>query len=182
MSNFQENVLFSIPIYRESEKIFYEYLKSDARKRTDTIIQYGVGKGMDVLKLTKYYQENPIAINRDKLSWNYNRIIGWIDFYCQGIIIKTNLWLMRGKRIRKDYSKIIFDYRGKLSDVVNIEFLSNAQIREAISNYTVLLEKGKTIKLPKGSFIDSFVFLRSIQFLDIIQLVKYINLNKNVHS
>jgi hypothetical protein len=158
----KHHVLFDIPIYRESEQAYYNCLQKKQRVECDRLAS-------SLSKLNVQIEANDIPpLNPLKISWNYNRIIGWIVFYSQGTTIKADLWIIRHQRLSHSLVKKIFDYKGKMQDVAIVTYKDNPEIRKDIVTFL------STLRLPenlKGCYIDSDLFLRNLQYMDIKSLV-----------
>ena len=126
----KKSILFKVPVYQETEKDFYEYLRS----RRDKFIEQQMNRFRDLRvarsEADSLHQELMQATqpNPDRLAWDYNRIVGWIEFYAHGRVIKASLWFVRAKRIDKWLKNRVFDFRGKIVDVAVTDHLSKCAI------------------------------------------------------
>ena len=162
-----EQVLFSVPIYRETETAFYDYLKAQHEKSNrgglEEIGSSQIDADAEFIRKTFHY-------NRERKCWRYNRIIGWIDFYADGETLKAELYLARGT-IRRNYKNIIMDCRSKIADVLHAGGKGNEEIWREIHLFMERLGKGEYRKLPNGSFVDSN-FIRFLEYTDIKALMR----------
>lgn len=166
-------ILFRVPIYRESQDEYYKYL---TKKRNQSLEQEiskinKLGLNRDG-QLEKSLRKNPPSINPKKISWDFNRIIGWIEFYADGMLIKAELWFIRAKRISKQLSTVIIENRGKISDVTAQSKPDNKYIRMRIKQYLSEVQNGVHLKKISRYYIDSDLLLRNLEYFDIRKLLE----------
>ena len=89
-------VLFRVPIYRESQEEYGRNLKE--RQQAEVARQVAEAARslfLDEEEVATFLKEHPPHINPGGQSWRFNRIVGWVEFYADGMLIKTNLYLAR---------------------------------------------------------------------------------------
>ncbi len=118
-----------------------------------------------------YWRDNPPHPNPDKIAWQYNRTIGWIELYAEHTTIKSNLYLKRGDRIPRHFSRIIFDYRGKFADVAT-RTDCNETIRNDLEAFLIAAQKGEYWSRLSRYHIDSSLLLRNIEYMDLKQIIE----------
>jgi len=168
-----KNILFRVPIYRESRDEYYEFLTKKRDQALGREIIRNKKFGLD--KSEKHEQslrENPPSINPQKITWEFNRIIGWIDFYADGMLIKAALWFIRAKRVSKQLSTIIIEYRGKISDVTVRSKPDNKYIRAQVKQFLSEVQYGTHVKKLSKYYIDSDLLLRNLEYFDIQKLLE----------
>ncbi|MCX5847269.1 MAG: hypothetical protein NTW12_13085 [Deltaproteobacteria bacterium] len=169
----RSKILFKIPIYRESSDKYYEYLTNKRSKsverRSASIKRIGLDRNGQI---EKQLRNNLPSINPQCIYWNYNRIIGWIEFYADGGIIKAALWFSRSKKIRKDFGKQIIDCVGKISDVSETYNKDNDLIRKDLRDFISDFMLGKFGNRYKKYYLDSTEFLKLIEYLDIKRMIE----------
>ncbi|PIP05371.1 MAG: hypothetical protein CO171_04750 [Syntrophobacterales bacterium CG_4_9_14_3_um_filter_49_8] len=98
--------------------------------------------------------------------------MGWIEFYSDRRTIKADLWLAKGKTVRKDFKAVTLEYKGKIGDVVHAHKTSNPEIREAVHDFLADFERGAySWSSAKRFYVDKGFLLRQIDFLDIRSLI-----------
>lgn len=138
--------LFGVPIHAESKPEYDDYMRGKTGK--------GLGSSEGVR------------------PWKYNRIVGWIEFYAQGWMIKTELWCAREQRITKRTKKVTMDYKYKLDDVVDTLRLDNEEIRAAILDYLARLAEGRrACDCLKGRYLDHEQWAGLLPYLDLKRMV-----------
>jgi len=166
-----KNILFSIPIYRQKEKEYNQYLD----KQEDKFVEYNINqlirnkviKEDDIVEFKKKIIYDHMRIN-PRIRWKYNQIIGYIEFYLSGDKIKAQWWLKKSRRIPKIPGKKIFDFKGKISDVSSTLRLNNDEIKNRLISYLADLQEGKyKLNRIKNYFIDTTLFRDQLKYLDI---------------
>ncbi len=164
--------MFQVPIYRESKEEYYQYLTERRDREVEDVIRHNKERGLDQDgSYEKYLRENPPNINPDKIAWNYNRIIGWIEFYSDGLIIKADLWFIRAKRVSRELSRVIFDYHNKIGDVTSFIHPNNEHIRGKIRKFLDDLQRGEYGFKLDHYYIDSSLLLRNLEYMDVKKLI-----------
>jgi len=172
MSQLESNILFKIPIYRESSDKYYEDFKTKYSISAERRIANFKRKGLDRNgQIEKQLRNNLLSTNPQCISWSYNRIIGWIEFYTDGGIIKAALWFSRSKKIRKDFKKQIIDWAGKISDVSETYNKDNDLIRKDLIDFISDFTHGKFGNQYKAYYLDTTEFLKLIEYLDIKSMI-----------
>jgi hypothetical protein len=173
----EKNILFQIPIYQERSSAFYDGLRVAREEAIQQQAKRIMNVGLVVKEENELYQDllQDISLNPKMLAWNYNRIIGWVEFYVDGSIIKAGLWFVRVKRVNKHLQNKIFDNLGKIADVAMAYDMQNDEIRQAIAVFLANLQGGKyTFKFLLRHYIDSSLFLRNLEFTDVRSLIEHI--------
>jgi len=166
-------VLFRVPIYRESKTEYYHYLETQRTRHIEEQVHYLRRLGIDPAGTEERRIQEETPFNPQGISWEYNRIIGWIEFYADGGIIKTDLWFIKAKRISREVKNKVFVCRRKISDVVSTYDLENTEIREAVRIYLNDLQQGKYgFSFLKKYQIESSWLLRNLEYLDIKTLIQ----------
>jgi hypothetical protein len=175
-------VLFVVPIYREAELEYYSRL--DAKDKCRLEDQAQTSKRFLGGPTSSSDAENQIGdlklLNQNRKAWRYNHIVGWIEFYSDRRTIKADLWLAKEKTIRKDFKKVILDYKGKIADVALAHRASNSEICEAVRNFLTGFEQGAySWSSAKKFYVDKALLLRQIDFLDIRSLIDKVEEDRN---
>ena len=173
---FFEETIFLVPIYRQTREKYFEELKDDFKKYESDIAQTIDDKEY----LKKYYskEESEKRYGRyvkweGNSIWEINQIIGYIQFYLHGIIIKANLWFINAKRINKRPKRKTIEYVGKLGDVTDIEYSDNIKIRADILKFIEDVQQGLYgYKFLKQHYISNDLLLKIINHLDIKSIVE----------
>lgn len=101
--------------------------------------------------------------------------MGWIEFYSDRRTIKADLWLTKRNVIRKHSRIPAIEHKCKLGDVILAHKASNAKIRKAVRYFIANLEQKKSLwGSVKKFYIDTELFLRQIEFLDIRKMINSI--------
>lgn len=165
-------ILFRVPIYKESREEYNYQLHVRLEKRVKSYIEkakhIGIGTARDY---EIYWLDNPPPLNPEKITWKYNRIIGWIEFYADGMKIKTNLYLIRG-RATWALRNVIIDYRGKLADVADAYYRDNEQLIERIGKFLTEVQRGRYGKKLARYRLDVDDTLRLLRYTDIKGLLQ----------
>ncbi|MBL7135133.1 MAG: hypothetical protein ISS81_00905 [Candidatus Marinimicrobia bacterium] len=164
----KDNLIFRVPIYREQLEKYHEYLTKIRDRRIEQEKKNGFNYDSSY---EQYLCDNPPPINPRKISWKYNRIIGWIEFYAEEMQIKADLWFFRGKRVPKQFSRVIIDYRSKIGDVTGISNPDNKVIRYKIREFLDRLQSGLYWKKLSNYYIDSSFLLRNLDYMDVRKLL-----------
>jgi len=167
------STLFVVPICRESELEYYSRLDAEDKCRLEDRVQI-------MKRFLSSDSENKIGDltppNPNRKAWRYNRIVGWIEFYCDWRTIKADLWLAREKTVRKDFKKVTLEYKGKIADVALAHRANNLEIREAIHTFLTRFEQGAySWSSAKKFYVDKALLLRQIDFADIRGLIDQID-------
>jgi len=172
-----ENTLFNVPIYRQSKEKYSSELKEDFTKY-EKLLEKEIN---DKNYIENYFYNSEVQDKRyigwieweGNYVWEFNQIIGWIQFYQHGTLLKSNLWIMKSKNIRKRPKKKLIDYFGKLGDVSDISYKDNSQIILDIIHFLDDAQLGLlgNEKL-KQYYIERLWVLRFINFLDIKSLME----------
>lgn len=178
----KKTILFCLPIYIESESEYSNFLTKNRNILVEHQIQQFKKIGFDPNgTLEQDLRSKPPTINPDQIPWRYNRIIGWVEFYADGGIIKADLWFTRAKRISKRVKNVIIDYRGKISDVVDTYRLNNEQISAEIEQYIIDLQKGKYGRnYLKRRYIDKSLFLKNLRYINIKKMIEDFVRTRNI--
>ena len=167
-------ILFVVPIYRESEQEYYSSLDAENKSRLEEQAQRmkrflgGLGSSADA----ENRRGDLVPANTIRKAWRYNRIVGWIEFYSDRRTIKADLWLAKGKIVRKNFKAVTLEYKGKIGDVVLAHRASNTEIRAAVHNFLTGFERGDySWTSAKRFYLDKVFLLRQIDFLDIRSLI-----------
>jgi hypothetical protein len=164
--NRRENVLFSVPIYLESEDNYYHDIDCKNREKKENL----------KAKLEKYAQkEIPDdyfqSVSSPQRSWRYNRIIGWIEFICNCRSVKADLWFAKERSIRKTFKAVDITYNGKVADVIHAYNSSNSEIRKSIKSFILKFESGAYSAKYKKYYVDKNGFFELLNFIDINKLI-----------
>jgi len=175
-------ILFAVPIYRESEQEYYASLDAEDKSRFEEQAQRM--KRFLGRSVTSPDEENRTGdltlTNANRKARRYNRIVGWIEFYSDRRTIKADLWLAKGKTVRKDFKAVTLEYKDKIGDVVLAHRASNPEIREAIHNFLAGFERGAySWTYAKRFYVDKAFLLRQIDFLDIRSLIDKVEEDRN---
>lgn len=172
-----KNTIFNVPIYRQSKEKYSIELKEDFTKY-EKLLEKEIN---DKDYLENYFYQTKEQDKRymrwieweGNYVWEFNQIIGWIQFYQHGTLLKSNLWIMKSKIIRKRPKKKLIDYFGKLGDVSDINYKNNSQIISDIIHFLDDAQLGLlgNDKLRKYH-IEKLWILRFINFLDIKSLME----------
>ena len=172
------NTLFIIPIYRQSKEEFLIEIKKEFEKVEQNLIEDILSSGIasEELELFKSKDKKEARFKRwlsqKKINWEYNQIIGWIELYAHGVIIKAELWFIDSKRILKILKNKNIIYRGKIGDVSDITYQNNMEIRKDIIDFIDYLRKGEEgYTYLKKYYIHDKLFINSINYIDIKSLV-----------
>lgn len=167
-------ILFAVPIYRESEREYYASLDAEDKSRLEEQAQRMkrfLGGSVSSPDAENRIGDLTLA-NTNRKTWRYNRIVGWIEFYSDRQTIKADLWLAKGKTVRKDFKAVTLEYKGKIGDVVHAHRASNPEIREAVHSFLAGFERGAySWASAKRFYVDKAFLLRQIDFLDIHSLI-----------
>jgi hypothetical protein len=167
-------ILFAVPIYRESEQEFYASFDAEDKVKLEEQakrMKLFLGRSDSASDMEKLIG-NLTLTNTNRKAWRYNRIVGWIEFYSDRRTIKADLWLAKGKTVRKDFKAVTLEYKGKIGDVVLAHRTSNAEIREAVHDFLADFERGAySWSSAKRFYVDKGFLLRQIDFLDIRNLI-----------
>jgi len=167
-----KNTLFYVPIYPESQSKYFEYLTLKQKKTQSDLLSRAKKLGqIQYESEKKYLEENPPPLNPNGIAWKFNRIIGWIEFYNNGGIIKANLHFTGLKRIQKILGKHVISYQYKIADVSDTYRKNNEQIRNDIEKFLLKLQNGKYSSKIKRYYIDSHEFLRILKYIDIKKII-----------
>jgi len=163
-----DKVIFRVPIYKDTPDEFYKSLKD----RRDKIIQ------QKIASVTSFYQDyysdpnNLPHPNPDKISWKYNRIVGWIELYLNGQVIKADSWKIRLKRIPNHFNPNYFDQVGKIADVCHAHKMDNDEIKEKTITFFTKLNNGRYGNYWfKNYFIYTGLLYKQIKYLDIKEMI-----------
>jgi len=178
----REPILFVVPIYREPELEFYSRLDAEDKCRLEEQAQ--IMKRFPGRPASSSDAENQIGNlklpNPNRKAWRYNRIVGWIEFYSDRRTIKANLWLAKGKTVRKDFKIVTLVYKGKIADVALAHRASNSEICKAVQNFLIGCEQGAySWCSAKKFYVDKALLLRQIEFLDIRSLIDKVEEDRN---
>ena len=170
----KKNILFCLPIYIDSESEYYDFLKNNRDISVEHQVQQFKKIGFDPNGIMEQdLRRKPNTIHPEQIAWRYNRIIGWVEFYADGGIIKADLWFIRAKRISKRVKNVIIDYRGKISDIVDTYHLNNKQIGAEIEKFLVDLQKGKYGRnYLQRRHIDKSLFLKNLKYINIKMMIE----------
>ena len=130
------NTLFIIPIYRQKKEEFHTEINKEFEKAEENLMKGILSSGIadEELALFKSKVKREARyqrwLSKKKFNWEYNQIIGWIEFYAHGVIIKADLWFIDSKRILKILRNKNIIYRGKIGDVSDITYQKNEGIRK----------------------------------------------------
>lgn len=178
------NKLFDVPIYRDSPREYDEYLNINNDKYISFLLSNAKAHSKSHYDFVrKQIKENPYPINPQGIEWRYNRIIGWIEFYFDGTVIKANLYFTRSKRIRKNLGKQIIDYKYKIEDVSFTNHKTNPEIINDIESFLRRLQSGELDERFKKFHIDSDDILNILRYTDIKSILSdTIASNKNLQE
>ena len=154
-----QDVLFRVPIYRESQDAYYE----DLTEQRDRFVEKAIERDPTS---EQWWRENPPQINLERISWDYNRIIGWIEFYASGRKIKAHLWFTRAQRVRKQFGRVIFDPHFGIGDVTANYDHDNDSLRRKIREFLASLQKGDGGWGFDRFYIDSSLLLLNLEYMD----------------
>jgi hypothetical protein len=90
-----QEIFMIVPIYRESEEAYNEKINSKIEQRGKTAISLALRRGVDQNTAEEDWENNKKFIYNNLISWRYNRIIGWIEFYATQGTIKADLWMQK---------------------------------------------------------------------------------------
>lgn len=162
------HVIFKIPIYREYREVFYDNLEMERNGIVRSQIDNNPGLYED------YYSDpdNLPNINPKKISWKYNRIIGWVELHNHFKTIKADLWRIRLERVPKNFNPNYFDFKGKIADVCATHSLNNDEIKACIIKFFENLQKGKyNCSWVKKFYIDTSLLIKQLECLDIKKMI-----------
>lgn len=169
-----KKILFIVPIYIGSKTEYSDFLRKNHDKSVERKIQLLKKLDFDPNGTReKEIHDNPPPMNPEGIPWKYNRIIGWIEFYADGGIIKTDLWYTTAKRISMRTKNITVKYRSKMEDVVDTYNLNNEEIRSEIEEYLKNLQKGRTgWNVLKKHYKDISLLLRNLRYMDLKKMIE----------
>jgi hypothetical protein len=179
MSISNNEILFSIPIYRQSEVEYYKYLDElddqNIKYHINQLTRTGMIRDGDTEKIEKDMRNDLYSFSK-RTIWKYNQIVGYIELYLDGHRIKAQLWFINSKKLLKIPNKKTFEFKGKISDVVATNLYNNEEITNKINEFLVKLHAGKFgFKYLKKCYFDLTNFKKCIHFIDIKKLIESIN-------
>jgi hypothetical protein len=170
-------ILFAVPVYRESEREYYSRLDREDERRLLLQVHKMERVFPDRSRSSDFAKEiaNSMPPNPDRKAWRYNRIVGWVEFYSDRRTIKARLWLARGKRLLRNFKNLTIEYRGKIGDVCLAHKARNSEILTALTHFMDACENGAyswngTMKYKLGKDI----FLRQLCFFDVRRMIEQI--------
>jgi len=167
--------LFLVPIYRQSKEKYSSELKEDFKKFEQNI----TNEVEDINYLKHFYDEKERekrygrwVKSEGNSIWELNQIIGWIQFYIQGINIKANLWFTSSKKLLRRPKRTIIEYRGKLGDVTDIAYNDNLKLKTDILKFIDDAQKGSYGFGLEKYHINPDWILKILDHLDIRAMVQ----------
>jgi hypothetical protein len=160
--------IFSIPIYFCSEDGFHKRIEKEKTEFEE------MQKDKYVFK--KYRIKQPFRYMRDE--WKYNKIIGWIELYLQGTMLKADYWFIDSKRIFFRFKTKNFVFIGKIDDVSDMTHKDNKQIVEDIRTFLDKCQQGEYIERFSKYYIytgELYLFLEFCQIGQILDNMKRTN-------
>ena len=169
-----EKILFNVPIYIDSETEYYDFLTKSRDRSVERQVKRLKKTGLDPNGTVEQdIRDNPRPMNPERIPWKYNKIIGWIEIYANGGIIKTNLWYTTAQRISKRTKNTTITSHGKMDDVVDTYNLNNEEIRSEIEEYLKNLQKGVTgWNVLKKHHIDTSLLLQNLRYMDLKKMIE----------
>ena len=129
----------------------------------------------DAENLRRWHDEHPSSENPDKIAWRYNRIIGWIEFYADGMRLKADLWLARGNRIGRNFRRVTIDYRSKLGDVSTHFVPTNEHLESSIIEFLEAVSRGESWKRLGNYFISIDEITEELRTINILKRLLNVN-------
>lgn len=162
--------IMEVPIYRETENEYYEYLRKVRIKYEGEWIERMVRMGIERDEAEKDIRNMPHSFNKAP-TWEYNRIVGWIVIFAIFGTIKADWWFIDSKRVSRRLAKKVFEHVGKLSDVCSTYGKTNVQIREEIIEFFEVAKKGEFSERLRKYHIDMELLLQDIKYIDFRSLI-----------
>lgn len=167
-------VLFRVPIYRESRDAYHDRVRANQEQRIEAYLNQARSIGIpDIEDVERYWRENPPPFNPERKAWRFDRIIGWIEFYADGMKIKTNLYLLRG-RATWPLRNVVIDYRGKLADVADAHYRDNEHLVDRIETFLTDVQRGHYGKRLARYKLDVEDTVRLIRYTDLKGLLQFL--------
>lgn len=147
-------ILLYIPIYAESPNEYRKKISNTIRKFSQTY-----KKQLEELNLPKEIFESSLdeAGKRREdefVGWRFNRIVGWIEIYSDGCILKANLNFTKLKKIPLVIKRNIIEYKGKIGDIASFQNLSNSDIANRLQDFLMQFQNGDWGKSYSKRYID----------------------------
>lgn len=167
----RDNVLFAVPLYRESEDEYYSTLNERDRigqERQERVMRKFLGPDYrsDEIAADPTFRTSP------RKEWKYNRIIGWIEFYSDRKTVKADLWLSKGKRPRSNFKSVTLEHKGKIADLCLAHAADNSKLRLAFAAFLENFEKARYGADGRQKlFVAKATLLRQLEFTDIKGLI-----------
>ena len=157
--------VFSIPVYFCSEDEFYKRLEKEKAEFEE--------KENNKYVFKKYRIKQDFRYRRDE--WRYNKIIGWIELYLNGTILKADYWFIDSKRIFFRLKTKNFVFMGRLADVSDTIHKGNKEIVEDIRSFLGKCQQGEYIERFSKYYIytrELYLFLEFCQIRQILDNMK----------
>lgn len=157
--------LFSIPVYFCSREEYIERKKLEEQKFKKSIKESFIYKyhGIEA-------EYKPI-----KDDWKFNKIIGWIDIYLNGMTLKAEYWSISSKRVSFNSTTKKYEKIGKIGDISKTHYKTNQEIIEDVRIFLENCKKGEYLKNLKKYHIDTSEFYKVLEFINIKGLTKKLN-------
>lgn len=173
---------FEIPIYYCNEQEYYEHVTKEIKAEFDSVrSQYDTvykSAGKTTMATDGEIQESVVR-NLNKVSWQYNLIIGFIRLFVLGDQMRGEYYFVENKRMSVEVKNKRIRWMGKFFPEFTIKNNSNQEI---IDKFIKEIEDGKnhlinTMKLSKKFgfgkiYIDTECFLNIAKFVDWQLLMK----------
>jgi len=161
-------VLFCIPIYLRSQE---EHHTDMEQRKKNFLTEFR--KSYDRLNALNHFDPKKYETwfyASDWYCWKYNEIVGYIEVYTDGKIMKAQKYFVNARRITKSLRKKRFKYCGKMYDIVNSEYNTNEQIATELKKF--LKELSGKDKSCRRLYFDTSSTLNVINYIDFKRLLQ----------
>lgn len=150
-------VIFELPVYRLSEKMYYDKFSEEYEKR-------------------KIPNDDPIyeeKINQNIFkdyggAWKYNEIIGYLEFYTQKTDIRCAYYKVNVKRIVRTRKK---QYEINDDTIYKINIVRRFTNEQLVSKIKGLVDNCISLDKFKNRYVDKTLFDNTVNYIDWHKLI-----------